>query len=471
MNDDLLKKLLQGIQPQDELNPRAGYSPTPEVMPNLAPPDYPSPLRTPQELEQLKMDFTNETPDVIQGSVPKPTIKPSLPFTPKQEPLPQVTEEVPTEKKMSFVDFLANMNNVTKDDELAKAQAGSNDIIRNILMARAANKIGASIAGVNADEKYGQDFVDLANKDVTDLQARRKSEIEQEDQGFKRKNQVLSEKKAIFELGDKEKENDPNSELSKSFREFKNKYYESMGSPVRVKDGLSFADLSKTTGALDQSIMTSYLAKERSQDRAFQRELSSADKANKSSESKAKFANTLAEQMKDVVKVKENSNALKKALESAQKNPSGFRDISVIYKFVKALDSDSAVKEGEVDLLRAAIPAFENIKNQVEGQFKGDISKLSPKARAAMLQIANEYVAAADSAYDRKLSTKKAIAEDLGIPQKYYDQFYSEKSQALAPKSDATVTSKFPMTVKKGSQQATVSNEQELKEATSEGWQ
>ncbi len=468
MNDDLLKKLLQGIQPQDELSPQIGNSPAYEVMPNLDPAGpYPSPMAYPERT----LDFTNEPPDVIQGSVPKPTIKPPLPFMPKQELPVQQETQAPVEKKASLADLLANLPKPGADNELMNKQTNANDTIRNILMARAANKIGASIAGVNADEKYGQDFVDLANKDVTDLQARRKSEIEQEDQGFKRKNQVLSEKKAVFELGDKEKENDPNSELSKSFREFKNKYYESMGSTVRVKDGLSFADLSKTTGALDQSIMTAYLAKERSQDRAFQRELSSADKANKSSESKAKFANTIAEQMKDVVKVKENSNALKKALESAQKNPSGFRDISVIYKFVKALDSDSAVKEGEVDLLRAAIPAFENIKNQVEGQFKGDISKLSPKARAAMLQIANEYVAAADSAYDRKLSTKKAIAEDLGIPQKYYDQFYSEKSQASAPKSDATVTSKFPMTVKKGNQQATVSNEQELKEATSEGWQ
>ena len=245
MNDDLLKKLLQGLPgQQDELSPQIGNSPAYEVMPNLDPAGpYPSPRAYPERT----LDFTNEPPDIIQASVPKPTIKPPLPFMPKQELPMQQEAQAPVEKKASLADLLANLPKPGADNELMNKQANANDIVRNILMARAANKIGASIAGVNADEKYGQDFVNLANKEVTDLKARRKSEIEQEDQGFKSKNQVLSEQKALFELGDKEKENDPNSDVSKAFREYMASYAKIANVPVAISDKMSMADLQKTT--------------------------------------------------------------------------------------------------------------------------------------------------------------------------------------------------------------------------------
>jgi hypothetical protein len=420
MNDDLLKKLLAGLPQQNELVDQVGNAPAYEVAPNLDPSIYPSPMAYPERKPTL--DFTNEQPDVIQGSVPKPTIKPSLPFTNKQEPLPQVTEEVPTEKKMSFVDFLANMNNVTKDDELAKAQAGSNDIIRNILMARAANKIGASIAGVNADEKYGQDFVDLANKDVTDLQARRKSEMEQEDQGFKRKNQVISEQKALFELGDKEKENDPNSDVSKAFREYAKSYVEGTG--LKIDDRLSMADLQKQMGVIGQKVQMKMSQDMRREQLALAGEQRAEATSEKRKEKGLLYGDKIAKQLEPIFDRKDKAERVKKSIQEAIKNPSGFRDIQTIYDFVKNMDPESAVREGEISLAQSTLPMWKKFELDLKGQAQGDVKKLTPELRSTLAKIADEVVQGINVTLNSKINRQRQVADQLGIDEKYWNRTY-----------------------------------------------
>lgn len=464
MNNDLLKKLLQGLpQQQDELSPQIGYSPAYEVAPNLDPSIYPSPLAYP-EPRMAPLDFTNEPADKVMADPMPANINPGLPFNNKNIPMPQQTPpqqeaSLPKEdKKPSLAEILAGMKAPGRNSELENAQNDSNDTIRNLLMMKGVNTMAQSLVNQKADPNFLSEHMTLANKKATDVKERQKSDMEQKDQFNKDKNQVIAENKAVFELGDKEKENNADSELSKSFRKFKNDYYSSMGSKLQVPEGMSYADLAKSTGALDQAVMVAYNSKLRNEDKAIaaasSREEKLENKKTRTNENMAKFANTMNEQLKDVVKVKENSVSLKKALESAQKDPSGLRDISAVYKFVKALDSDSAVREGEISLLQAAIPMFDNVKNIVEGQFKGDVSKLSPKARQNMLQIANEYVQAADSAYARKLSSKKAIADDLGIPQSYYDPYSNEKPmKSIAKKQYSPSANKTKIIYNDGSEE------------------
>lgn len=446
MNDDLLKKLLQGLPgQQDELSPQIGNSPAYEVMPNLDPAGpYPSPRAYPERT----LDFTNEPPDIIQASVPKPTIKPPLPFMPKQELPMQQEAQAPVEKKASLADLLANLPKPGADNELMNKQANANDIVRNILMARAANKIGASIAGVNADEKYGQDFVDLANKDVTDLQARRKSEIEQEDQGFKRKNQVLSEQKALFELGDKEKENDPNSDVSKAFREYMASYAKIANVPVAISDKMSMADLQKTTGMLGNIVSAKMAQDAKRENAALQRESMSADKATKINTKNLDFAERQHDRLIKSDAYKKISTAEEQYVSamSALKDPSGVKDIDVLYRTVRGFDPNSAVREGEISLAQQGV----SLKAQLENQMSklGNNPRVIPKEFIQqVLKLAEMNRSIATKQYARHLSGIKKNALQRGLAESdldLIDPMLSEpQQQQLAPVVDDAKVESF----------------------------
>jgi hypothetical protein len=59
MNSDLMKKLLQGLPQQNELVDQIGDSPAYEVVPNLDPSIYPSPMAYP-ERAMVPIDFSKE---------------------------------------------------------------------------------------------------------------------------------------------------------------------------------------------------------------------------------------------------------------------------------------------------------------------------------------------------------------------------------------------------------------------------
>lgn len=441
MNDDLLKKLLAGLPQQNELVDQVGNSPAYEVAPNLAPSNYPSPLRTPQELEQLKIDFTNEQPDVIQASVPKPTIKPNLPFTNKRSPPVSQEESAPIQKKPSLVDFLANMNNVTKDDELAKAQAGSNDMIYKLLMAKGANQIAQGFVNQKNDPNFLNDHLAMAKKPVEDLQARRKSEMEQEDQGFKRKNQVISEQKALFELGDKEKENDPNSDVSKAFREYAKSYVEGTG--LKIDDRLSMADLQKQMGVIGQKVQMKM-----SQDMRREQLLSAAEQRADATSEKRKekgllYGDKIAKQLEPIFDRKDKAERVKKSIQEAIKNPSGFRDIQTIYDFVKNMDPESAVREGEISLAQSTLPMWKKFELDLKGQAQGDVKKLTPELRSTLAKIADEVVQGINVTLNSKINRQRQVADQLGIDEKYWNRTYVPP-ELKAVQDEATSNSDDP---------------------------
>jgi O6-methylguanine-DNA--protein-cysteine methyltransferase len=437
MNSDLMKKLLQGLPQQNELVDQIGNSPAYEVAPNLDPSIYPSPMAYP-EPNMVPIDFSQENEVIKADVVPQPSkINAGLPFTPKNIPLPKL-EETPVEaKKPSLADILAGLKKPQGNDDLKNAQASRDDMLTNLLYMKAANTAAQAMVNQKADPDFLKDHMALNENKVTNVKDQTKANIDAEKLGFERSRNAIDENKAVFEMGDKEKENDPASNLSKSFRDFKNKYYEEMGSKVRVGDGLSYADMAKSTGALDQAIMVAYNTKLRNEDRAIARQESAAIKAeNKNQGNKefnAKLGNQFAEQLKPAIKIKENALSLKRTLSDAIKDPSGLKDISAIYQYIKALDADSAVKEGEVQLIQSAIPKFNTISNQVEGQFGGDVKKLTPEARQRLLGIASQYVQAGEAAYDRAYRTKNAIATAMGVPDEYYNPYaksFEKQAQA-----------------------------------------
>lgn len=392
--NDFLSKLLAGL-------PKPPPQDMEENDPYLAPDMLPSPLMSPmQALEQEKMGkkvqlrpFEEEQ---IQATAPMPAkMNTGMPPTTNAQDVNklEIPQAVEVKKQATLEELLSNMQGPKSDDELGAAQQGNQDYIRNILMARAANKIGTSIAGVKSDEKYGQDFIDLSNKKVTDLQDKRKSEREMEDQGFQRRNQVISEKKAIFELGDKEKENDPNSDVSKAFREYMRSYASVANVPVKIDDRMSMADLQKTTGMLG-NIVSAKMAQDARRDnlKLAQENKKGAKDSKKEIDNlnwadKTAVALTKNPFMANFNKIKQNAMQFDNAL----KDPSGTADIAALYSYVKFLDSESAVREGEIDLLMRAVGGIDVVKLKMEKAIaSGESARVLPKNIIQAMAKSNE---------------------------------------------------------------------------------
>ncbi len=388
--NDFLKSLLKGIPQQED------YQPIEKNDPSLDPRVYPSPLMSPmqaleKEVADRKVNLGTMPEERIIAS-PKPAVmKPGLPPTGNAEAMDKIElpQEMPAKKAPSLEDILAG---VKPDNDLANAQSDNQDFIRNVLLARAGNKIGSSIAGVKADDNFGQDLIDYSGKKVSDLKDLKKSNMDARNQAISEAKSGLDYKRVAFELGDKEKENDPNSDVSKAFREYAKSYVKMAGAGIAIDDRLSMADLQKQMGTIG-NIVSAKMAQDARKDAL---SLAASTKA-EAKDSKKEIENlNWADKTATALnknpfyvnynKIKSNSAQF----ENAIKNPSGVADISALYSFVKFLDTESAVREGEIDLALSAVGGIEKIKlNMQKALATGDV-KVIPTSMIKKMAEANE---------------------------------------------------------------------------------
>ena len=398
--NDLLKKLMAGL-PQAE--PQDMNENDPYLAPNVLPSPLMSPLESLQKENNDRIKMASFEPEEIKAQAPMPSkaIKPALPFTQPGEDV-EIPQDV--KKASSLEEVLANLPGQQKDNELADAQAANQDYIKAILLARAGNKIGSSIAGVKADDKYGQDFADLSNKKVTDLQDRRKSERDMENQNFQRRNQAISEHKSLFELGDKEKENDPNSDVSKAFRDYMRSYAKMANVPVNIDDRMSMSDLQKTTGMLG-NIVSAKMAQDARKDNMMLMK-SNKEELNKD-KNERKNLDFAAQQHDRIIK----SDAYKMTVaeeqylsaKSALENPSGVKDIDVLYRTVRGFDPNSAVREGEIGLAQQGVSLKAKLSNMMSRL--GDKPRvIPPEFIKGVLELAAMNKQLGEKQYKRHLS-------------------------------------------------------------------
>lgn len=363
-NQEWLADILKGIgQPQQE--------------------ELPSPLlRQPVAFTEPEQ-ITAQAPVQIRPELPMmyKNSREMLPLPPElQQELPPVAAKQEEPKGPSLEQLLSNINAKDGSNELRSAQNSRNDELNQLLMLKGINKMALSQASQTIDPDFLKENMDMARTKVPDAKDILTEGRTAQDQTNKLRKNFTDEKKAVMDIGDKDKENDPKSELSKSFREFKNKYYEEMGSKVRVGENLAYADLAKSTGALDQSIMVAYNARLRQQDHARADAASREDKADaKAAKSETKnldwadkTATTLNKNpfIANYSKIKQNALAF----DNAMKNPSGVTDIGALYSYVKFLDQDSAVREGEIDLLMKAVGGFDKVKLAIDKAFTSGAS-------------------------------------------------------------------------------------------------
>jgi hypothetical protein len=407
--NDFLKKLLAGLPTQNELTEQTGNSPAYEVVPNLDPSIYPSPLAYPEKLVQPE--------EVVQPqSKPTAIVKKAVPTTPvanMQTQNPDVPMSTQEEKKpFSLEDLLPKKQN---DKELKSEQERANDLVRQLLFVKAGTKIAQSAYGAKADENLLNEQMALAQKSPQDLLTKRKEERDSQNQEMNAAKTTMDLKKTAFELGDKEKENDPNSDVSKAFREYAKSYVQ--GSGIVIDDRMSMADLQKTMGVIGLRIQAKMSMDARREANALARESKEQVKADKLDTKNMEFMERQFKGMKDSknYKAAQAAESLSSLIEDGIRNPSAVKDIAATYEMVKTLDPESAVREGEVGLLQQGLSLRAKLESIASKASNNPSLYGSGQFLKAMKEYADFKKEVTRKLYDKEFNAVAGLAKRRGI--------------------------------------------------------
>jgi hypothetical protein len=341
----------------------------------------------------IMMSGDGQAPDLSKapGAPGKAPAQLSVPVQGMPE-MPQQPTSVEDFAKPTF-DSEGFTNNTVQNLQAAQDQASQGRLANEL--GRASEIIGSSIAGT---KPVAQDIFNAQIKD--------------------------SDKpvKSFEERAEKEKA-DPKSAISQQFRDFMGK----LG--VTVPANMSAEAAAKVMPYAYQK----FAAKEAQTARAFEagenrklretlsenalsaRQAAASEKAATGlTDKQNKFAQTIAPKVQN--KQYEKFAKLEQArlnIEHAVNNPNPQSDSALIYDFIKSLDPDSAVREGEISFVGTARSIPTKTKALVNKMFKGEL--LTPDERKNILDFATQSTANQKKAWE--ISAKPYInqAEKMGV--------------------------------------------------------
>lgn len=280
-----------------------------------------------------------------------------------------------------------------------------------------------------AEYKQVQDARDQARAlSNVDFLSRAVVGSEQSDDVRKLFEQPAMDAEADFKMKLALEEKDPNSQMSKGFRELA----KTMG--VNLKGDFT-AEMGKE---ILPSIYKQQAADLERQFRAADREMQLADKELRTKELKSqkeelkttqrqdKFVDgaqkLLTKQFEKYEKVKRAKEGIQESFDQirAGQNP-GPRDVQILYDFIKTLDPESVVREGEIVLGKQGMSLLENAGIKVKSLTEGQI--LSDKFRQGILDIATQMEEKARSSYDRSAAPLRKTALKRGISEDRFVEF------------------------------------------------
>jgi len=291
----------------------------------------------------------------------------------------------------------------------AQKAANQNRLIANIM--QGTGQIGAGIAGLGAKSQVKPiDFKNLLeNADVP---------VEQ----FKQ--QVETEKK------------DPNSQYSVGFRNFAKPIIKQLGIDESLVEKMSGEQLGSLIPQLRSMYNEKVEGEYKKQALAEAAKLRKASEEEKKEDKKTKNDNDwIFNASKSVKGIADSYSKIYGAAESVKsmtgKNPA--EDVAVLYDFVKTLDPNSAVREGEVGLARS----MASLKGKAEVLFnsvtKGDVidKKTVDNLKKEILRLEQT----GKKTYDQRMEPfrKQAKARGLEGRVEEFDPFYQSKSLESSP--------------------------------------
>lgn len=287
-------------------------------------------------------------------------------------------------------------NSLREAERLAEAQQARNESVLVNQIGRSGDIIGAALAGGKpmAQDAFNANIAEADNT-VKQLQAR-----------------IQAEK------------DDPDSPKSRAYKQLMGK----MG--YNIKGTASASDLER----IFPQITNLYQADEA---RKSKREMAQLALAQKTEDKKAKadlkkeeFTQSFRKEltsgsMKDLFGAYQKSDLAVKRITDAVQNPSGYKDLGNLYGYLKSLDDQSAVREGELalGLKQGSIP------QRLQGKFKQYLTgeMVSPEQRRQMGEVIIGYANQNREAYLNAIKPVIEQANRIGVDPREIDRTISSE--------------------------------------------
>lgn len=388
---------------------------SPDANPNASIIDYLGKIRE-SKVEDIK-ENEKTSPLLYPSMIDKQPVAEKIASTAKPTPVtPKPTEDITPEEVKQEEDV--------KVDSLVEALKVRNDQNYLLNMIRAGDTVSRAISGagkpIEIEHLYGQ------NKPVEDELLKRKAAREQHAD-----TETLE--------GD-----NPSSQISQDLRERQALLFEQVGMGTMAakirNSNLSYNRLQKMMG-VDSNIIATKQSADARKLAAQELSKSKEERSEEKKQDKATdFINTSINNLKKD-KVIESFEKIKMENEqaaSALANPSGPGDIQTLYNFIKFLDQQSAVREGEVGLATSVIPIRDRIRNYMSKFTSKSPQILGPQMRADIKNLSDAVLEQHRKAAEKRISIQKQLAKKKGVTDDdlyIYDQF-SDTSPSVAPTSD-----------------------------------
>lgn len=302
---------------------------------------------------------------------------------------------------------------IREAERLAQAQQARNDAVLVNQIGRSGDIIGAALAGGKpiAQEAFNANIAEADNT-VKQLQARIQAEKDNPDSPKSRAYRQMMEK-----MGYKIKGTASASDLERIFPQITNLYQ----ADEARKSKREMAQLALAQKAEDKK--TKADAKKEEFTQSFRKELTTGP-------------------MKDLFNAYQKSDLAVKRIQNAMQDPSGYKDLGNLYGYLKSLDSDSAVREGELalGLKQGSIP--ERLKAKFKSYITGEM--VSPEQRKQMEAVIVGYANQNREAYLNAIKPILEQAQRIGVDPREIDRTISETPYNLTPKKQKTVQGQAP---------------------------
>jgi len=295
-----------------------------------------------------------------------------------------------------------------EEDEYDAAKKREMDFLSTLGIVSGAEKIGQAFAQSYAPGIDFKRLEELGTKEASDILAKRKAASEKRDEAIK-----MQEEK------ERQEYRDPNSQTSENTRMLTRAMLDKAGlSSLSEKvSNMSAHEIDKKFPYLSNIIN----AQQAQDAKALQLSMLKAQKDEiRASKERARDEDWLTNQFQKEVESPQfkrierfESDALN--IERTLKNPGGIGEIAVLYGFLKSIDEQSAVREGEVKLGLEAMNAMEKVK-AYSSNFSNKKRTLSDEMLKNIAIIHRDAYQKAKEAYNRRMKYVFNQGADRGIP-------------------------------------------------------
>lgn len=397
-----------------------------------------------EPFQQIPFSSENTT-DLVTSNLQKQEQQPE----PKR--LVSTTKPVLTSNAKDVKEISNSQLPTDRDVEMEAAQeaARKNTLMSQLLLA--AQGVGQGlIQTTGADAKFSdspivKNLMESADSPITDLKSKREQY------------EVMLKNKELKDMSD------PNSDISRAARDL----VKSMG--ASVEDGATAMQLNKMIPYLQQKYAVEESRKNRIE-AAKERAMAAGDRdfARKLEVMKRwedKVIGTDSYKLLQSIRDSENTIDQYMAQPQAVKN-NPYAAFQTIMGTLKPLQGDTSVmRESDLAVFMKKFGTFQNAEEAIKN-IGGDTVITSPK----FLQLAKRALTVARQAREKTLKPYAEQVQKLGAIDPRLNDYMNESLSNIT-KTGTSDSKTFPKQVRKDGKVATVSNQSELDEALSEGWE